>query len=147
MATGFDNQIVGVCRFSYLGAGGFEASKLDEAALMDLLYDQARMARRFAFFQKLCLPSLAAQTDQNFRLVVLIGISMPMRFRKRLKGLADQYPFLRICAIEPNGPLNATKRAFRRGTEDGADYITGFRIDDDDAVDGHDNDDESYDDY
>ena len=58
MATGFDNQIVGVCRFSYLGAGGFEASKLDDAALMDLLYDPARMARRFAFFEKLCLPSL-----------------------------------------------------------------------------------------
>jgi hypothetical protein len=134
MATGFDNQIVGVCRFSYLGAGGFEASKLDEAALMDLLYDPARMARRFAFFEKLCLPSLAAQTDQGFRLVVLIGTSMPMRFRKRLKGLAERYPFLRICAIEPNGPLNATRRAFRRGTEPGADYITGFRIDDDDAV-------------
>jgi len=134
MATNFDNQIVGVCRFSYLGSGGFEASKLDEQALADLLYDQARMTRRFAFFERLCLPSLAAQTDPDFRLVVLIGTSMPMRFRKRLKALADQFPFLRICALEPNGPLNATRRAFRRGTEEGADYITGFRIDDDDAV-------------
>jgi len=134
MGKTFDNQIVGVCRFSYLGSGGFEASKLDDAALADLLYDQARMNRRFAFFEKICLPSLAAQTDPDFRLVVLIGTSMPMRFRKRLKGLADQYPFLRICALDPHGPLNATKRAYRRGLEDGADYITGFRIDDDDAV-------------
>lgn len=134
MGKTVDNQIVGVCRFSYLGTGGFEASKLEEEALADLLYDQARMNRRFAFFEKLCLPSLAAQTDPDFRLVVLIGTSMPMRYRKRLKALADQYPFLRICALDPHGPLSATKRAYRRGLGDGADYLTGFRIDDDDAV-------------
>ncbi len=134
MGRGFDNQIVGVCRFSYLGSGGFEASKLGPEDLERMLYDQARMNRRFAFFEKLCLPSLAAQTDPDFRLVVLIGTSMPMRYRKRLKGLAEQYPFLQICALEPHGPLNATKRAYRRGLRDGADFITGFRIDDDDAV-------------
>lgn len=134
MVTGFRNQIVGVCRFSYLGLGGFEASKLDQQQLEEMLYEQARMNRRFAFFEKICLPSLAAQTDMDFRLVLLIGTSMPMRFRKRLKALAEAFPFLRICALEPNGPLNATKRAYRRGTDDDADFITGFRIDDDDAV-------------
>ena len=135
MATSFNNEIVGVCRFSYLGQGGFEtAKKKDEEALAAILYDQQRMNRRFAFFEKLCLPSLAAQTDPDFRLVVLIGTSMPMRFRTRLKGLADQYPFMQICALEPHGPLNATKRAYRRGLGNGADFITGFRIDDDDAV-------------
>jgi hypothetical protein len=128
------NQIVGVCRFSYLGEGGFEASKLDQDRLADMLYEQSRMNRRFAFFEKLCLPSLAAQTDGDFRLVVLIGSSMPMRFRKRLKSLAEQYGFLQICALEPLGPLNATRRAYRCGLDDGADFVTGFRIDDDDAV-------------
>ena len=134
MATSFNNQIVGLCRFSYLGVGGFEASKKGMEKVTAMLYDQKRMNRRFAFFEKLCLPSLAAQTDKDFNLVVLIGTSMPIRFRKRLKGLAGRYPFLQICALEPNGPLNATRRAYRRGLKDGADYITGFRIDDDDAV-------------
>lgn len=134
MAGSFENQIVGVCRFSYLGSGGFEASKLERDQLAEMLYEQSRMNRRFALFETICLPSLAAQTDMDFRLVVLIGTSMPMRFRKRLKALAERYPFLQICALEPNGPLNATKRAYRRGTNDTADFITGFRIDDDDAV-------------
>lgn len=134
MVGKIENQIVGVCRFSYLGLGGFEASKLDRDQLAEMLYDPARMRRRFALFETICLPSLAAQTDMDFRLVVLIGTSMPMRFRKRLKGLAERYPFLQVCALEPNGPLNATKRAYRRGTNDNADFITGFRIDDDDAV-------------
>lgn len=134
MVNSFNNQIVGVCRFSYLGEGGFEASKQGLEKLEETLYDQQRMNRRFAFFERLCLPSLAAQTDQDFRLVVLIGTSMPMRFRTRLKGLAAQYPFIQICALEPHGPLNSTKRAYRRGLLDGADFMTGFRIDDDDAV-------------
>jgi len=134
MADSLENQIVGLCRLSYVGSGGFEASKLDRDQLEDMLYDQARMTRRFALFETICLPSLAAQTDKDFRLVVLIGTSMPMRFRKRLKRLAERYPFLRICALEPNGPLNATRRAYRRCTDDSADFITGFRIDDDDAV-------------
>ncbi len=135
MARDFKNQIVGLCRFSYLGEGGFEASKKkNEEALAELLYDQTRMMRRFAFFERVCLPSLAAQTDPDFTLVVLVGTSMPLRFRKRLKGLAELHPFLRICALEPHGPLNATKRAYRRGVDPDASFMTGFRIDDDDAV-------------
>ncbi len=134
MAKSINNQIVGLCRFSYLGEGGFEASKQGMEKVTAMLYDQQRMNRRFAFFEKLCLPSLAAQTDQDFKLVVLVGTSMPMRFRSRLRGLAETYTFLHICALEPHGPLNSTKRAYRRGLDDSADFMTGFRIDDDDAV-------------
>ncbi len=135
MAKEFNNQIVGVCRFSYLGDGGFEVSKKKtEEKLAAVLYDQQRMNRRFAFFEQICLPSLAAQTDQDFRLVVLIGTSMPIRFRRRLKDLADTYKFMQVTALEPMGPLNVTKRAYRRGLPDGATHLTGFRIDDDDAV-------------
>ncbi len=136
MVKSFRNEIVGVCRFSYLGDGGFEVSKKQkkEEKLAEVLYDQQRMNRRFAFFEKICVPSLAAQTDQNFRLVVLVGTSMPLRFRRRLKTLAEDHPFLQIVALEPYGPLSATKRAYRRGLPDGADFMTGYRIDDDDAV-------------
>ena len=59
---------------------------------------------------------------------------MPFRWRKRLKGLMEQYPFLEVCTLEAAGPLNSTRRAFRRAWNGTATYITGFRIDDDDAV-------------
>ena len=39
------------------------------------------------YFEMICLPSLAAQTDPDFTLVVLIGDAMPIRWRKRLKAL------------------------------------------------------------
>jgi hypothetical protein len=134
MPTRKDNQIVGVCRFSYLGDGGFQAQTQDAEQAARVLYDTARMQRRFAYFENICLPSLAAQTDQDFVLVVLTGDTMPLRWRKRLKGLMAQYPFLELCTLAAAGPLNSTRRAFRRGWNGTATYITGFRIDDDDAV-------------
>ncbi|GAA5073945.1 putative rhamnosyl transferase [Roseibacterium beibuensis] len=131
---GAENQIVGVCRFSYLGEGGFQAQKGGFEKAQEELYAIPRMRRRFAYFENICLPSLAAQTDQNFRLVALIGDTMPYRWRKRLKGLMGVYPFLEVCTLEAAGPLNSTRRAFRRGVDGEPDFITGFRIDDDDAV-------------
>lgn len=134
MAKGRKNQIVGVCRFSYAGEGGFSASGRSRVSLEDMLYDPRRMRQRFAFFEKICLPSLAAQTDSDFTLVALVGDTMPFRWRRRLKDLAAGFPFLQVCTLEPAGPLNSTRRAFRRGTDPDAEFVTGFRIDDDDAV-------------
>ena len=132
--TGTGNQIVGVCRFSYLGKSGFRtlAEAPDRASA--ILYDPARMRHRFACFEHICLPALAAQTDPDFRLVALIADTMPVRWRKRLKALRDPFPFLEVCTLEAAGPLNATRRAFRRGWDGTSPFLTGFRIDDDDAV-------------
>jgi hypothetical protein len=134
MTQEIKNQLIGVCRFSYLGDGGFIASGRKQDELEAHLYGAERMLRRFAFFEAMCLPSLAAQTDQNFTLVALIGDTMPYRWRRKLKNLMDVYPFLQICTLEAAGPLNSTRRAFRRATDNDADFVTGFRIDDDDAV-------------
>jgi hypothetical protein len=134
MAPREDNQIIGVCRFSYLGDGGFQTQKHDTDVAAEILYAVPRMLRRFAYFENICLPSLAAQTDPDFRLVALIGDTMPFRWRKRLKGLMEEYPFLEVCTLEAAGPLNSTRRAYRRAWNGTSPYITGFRIDDDDAV-------------
>lgn len=129
------NKIIGVCRFSYLGDAGFRTLKGGAEEAAQVLYAPGRMQRRFAYFENICLPSLAVQTDPDFTLVALIADTMPFHFRKRLKRLAAKYPFLRIATLEAAGPLNSTRRAFRRGLdEEEADFITGFRLDDDDAV-------------
>jgi hypothetical protein len=128
------NQIVGVMRFSYPAKEGFAVSGLDEAALEAHLYDPPRMRRRFDYLETIAIPSLAAQTDMEFRLVILAGATMPMRFRKRLRALEEAHPWVRCVFLERMGALGAAKRAFRRGVEQGATHVTGFRIDDDDAL-------------
>lgn len=134
------NAIVGVMRFSYPAEEGFAVSRLPEAELEALLYDPARLRTRFAYLERIALPSLAAQADDRFVAVILAGRTMPHRFRARLRALEGAHPFLRVLFMERTGALAAAKRAFRRGVEahadrfGAADHLTGFRIDDDDAV-------------
>jgi len=128
------NQVIGVCRFSYLGKSGFRASSLEDGALAEMLNAPERLQRRFALFENLCLPSLAAQTDGDFKLMVLVSQALPPKARDRLDRLADRYTFMQLCALPPLGPLQATRTAFQNGVKGNARYITGFRIDDDDAV-------------
>ena len=132
----FRNQIVGVLRFSYPAKEGFAVGNLDPDALEAHLYEPGRLDRRFAYLETIALPSLAAQTDGDFRLVILGGTTLPMRFRTRLRALEEAHPFVKVCFLERMGALAAAKRAFRRGLEDVAEasHVTGFRIDDDDAV-------------
>ena len=63
MAKDLSNQIVGVCRFSYAGEGGFGSATMEQWALEAMLYDPARMKQRFVLFEQICLPSLAVQTE------------------------------------------------------------------------------------
>lgn len=129
-----DNQIIGVCRFSFMATTGFRAAKGGPEAQAELLFDPERLRRRFAYFTELCLPSLAAQTDPDFVLVVLVSDLLPENAMQDLQALRNAYPFLRICVSEPMGPLQSSRRAFRRGLRQDTGFVTGFRIDDDDAV-------------
>ncbi len=104
---------------------------MEQWALEAMLHDPARMKQRFVLFEQICLPSLAAQTDQDFKLIALIVDTMPYRWWRRLKDLMAPYPFLQVCTLEAAGPLNSTRRAFLRGWDRHSKFITGFRIDDD----------------
>lgn len=128
------NQIIGACRFSFPSLGGFAGRRLDPEDLENQLFAPARIEARFRYFETLTLPSLAAQSDPGFRLVVLIGRGLQMRYKTRLRELADQYPFVVISQQDPSGPLVSTRRAFRKGLREDSGFVTGFRIDDDDAV-------------
>lgn len=128
------NQIIGVMRFSYPAKEGFSASKMEEPALLAHLYAPERLARRFAMLETLALPSLAAQSDMDFTLVIQCGETMPEIYKARLAGLAEQYGFLQPVYLPRLGGFGAAKRSFRRVAAKSATHVTGFRLDDDDAV-------------
>lgn len=130
----FNNQIIGLMRFSYPAKEGFSVSQMEETDLEAHLYDPERLEKRFKYLETITLPSLAGQTDPDFVQVILGGTSMPFRFKKRLRALEEQYAFLKCVFLPRMGALGAAKRAFRRGIAEGATHVTGFRIDDDDAV-------------
>lgn len=130
----FRNQIIGVMRFSYPAKEGFSVSQMSPEDLEAHLYEPERLRTRFSYLETITLPSLASQSDMDFTLVILGGATMPQRFKTRLRGLEEVYPFVKTVFFPRMGALGAAKRAFRRGITEGSTHVTGFRVDDDDAL-------------
>tara|TARA_R110002124_G_scaffold117805_5_gene274898 strand:- start:514 stop:1326 length:813 start_codon:yes stop_codon:yes gene_type:complete len=128
-------QIKGLIRFSYLSENGFAKSEQGMTEMREMLYDPARLDRRFALFERLALHSLALQDDQDFKVAVLIGDSFPDAARARLEGLLADFAPAKIVALPPLKHIHAVKQAYN-ALEHEADitHIATFRQDDDDAM-------------
>lgn len=131
----FRNRIVGVVRFSFPALDAFRKTPTEAAAAKAMLYDPGRLDRRFALFESLMLPSMAAQTDQDFQLGFVIGDDFPAPYRARLEARLQRLPNAYIHAHEAAPNYRATHSAFKAADLSGASHLTSFRLDDDDAMD------------
>ncbi len=99
-------QVVLQTRFSYFGVSGWRSDASKQAAL---LFDEKRLAERFRIFGAVTIPSLKAQTDQDFHWQVLSSKNMPMKWRKRL---------LTACqSVLPAAKLDVTFRSPRSASK------------------------------
>lgn len=94
-------EVLVALRFSYFGTSGWKSDFSKDKAL---LFDQDRLIMRLGLLQSLPLPALAAQTDQNFHLMILSSYAMP---RWAQRSLAE------ICAETlPAGQYTIIPRKF-----------------------------------
>ncbi len=128
------NRIAVLIRFSYPAANGTRATQQGPEEARRLLYDPARMERRFTLFQALTLPSLLAQTDADFTTILLVGQDLPQPARARLKRLIAPLADARIVALPPLPHFRATRRAYDRALSPDLTHLTTVRLDDDDAM-------------
>lgn len=63
--------------------------------------DSKWLEERFVLFEKYCLPSIMAQTQQNFRWIILFDAETPQEYRKRIKELRQRCPQLTPVPVEP----------------------------------------------
>lgn len=131
----YRNQIVGLIRFSYPSLSGFKHGLKEGAASQAMLFEPARLERRFHLFRSLCLPSLLAQRDGDFTCIFLIGEAMPKSARQHLADLVAPLKDARIHAEPPRHHYPVQKAAFGTVPQTGFSHRTTFRLDDDDAVD------------
>ncbi len=128
-------QTKGLIRFSYLAKNGFVLSKQGLEEARSVLYDPARLDRRFRLFETLTLPSLAVQDDPDFALAVLIGSDFPDTARARLEDLLRDFKAAKIVAMPPRVHIKAVVDAYEAlPTRHSATHIATFRLDDDDAM-------------
>ena len=99
----------------------------------EFLYRPSRMERRFFLFEKICLPSLAHQSFQEFRHIVLASKTMPEKYQRRLAGLKRRFNFEIAYLEEEEDFTSASKRFVNEEFRDEELAIT-CRLDDDDAL-------------
>ncbi|WP_238368189.1 glycosyltransferase [Mesobacterium pallidum] len=127
--------VFGLCRFSYPAEGGFQVEHDDLGTRRAYLYDPARMEERFRLFEHLCLPGIAAQTDGDFTLGIVVDECLPEAYMARLLDVTEPVP---QCVVMPTPPWQNHREVMRdaltalRGGTDTA--CLQFRHDDDDAV-------------
>ncbi|SIT79307.1 glycosyltransferase [Pontibaca methylaminivorans] len=128
-------RIVGLLRFSIL-APTYNTERFDSLeAVAAHLFSPERMALRFHLFERLCLPSLVAQSDPDFDAVVLTARAMPERFRSRLRAILEPYPNLHFRAVGEGRHYGLLRRGYESVPLEGAGHRVMFRLDDDDALD------------
>jgi hypothetical protein len=128
-------QIKGLMRFSYLSVNGFAGSLDDLNAMREVLYDPARLERRFRLFEHLAFHTMAQQEDTDFSCAVLIGEDFPGAWRLRLEDIVADCTPMRIVALPPMVHIQAVKAAFEALPDDpDATHIATFRQDDDDGM-------------
>lgn len=127
-------QVIGICRFSYPGLGGFQVEHDSIEDRIAYLYAPERMDERFRTFETLTLPPLRAQTDPDFTLLIVTGDSLPAIWRDRLRGLVADMPHAVIQAHPPGQHRQVMQAAINSVRRFDSEPCLQFRMDDDDAV-------------
>lgn len=134
-------QIVGICRFSFLGRGDWkiykgktpEEADAIAATQANVLFTPERMESRFSTFEHLTLASLKAQNDQDFRFIVLSSDLMPVKYKARLIELCKPLPQV-IVKFLPITPIKQAQNTIFKDLGILYRETLQFRLDDDDCV-------------
>ncbi|WP_134679322.1 glycosyltransferase [Paracoccus ravus] len=138
------DAIVGICRFSFLGKCDWVETRPKEggspeilAARAPMLYAETRLIRRFKAFETLCLPSIKAQTDPDFRFWILTSPEMPGPWLERLQDLCAEVPQIEIIVSDKRSPMEALAKKLSAAADEAGRPVIQFRVDDDDAFSRH----------
>ena len=135
---------VGMCRFSFVGRSdwrGYQKNRplyaSDEEFRIDKaneLYNPERMKKRFFTLERFLLPSLDAQTDKNFILLILTSDLMPEKYKAYLAEITKDRKYVKLIFSKENNVNSAFFPELNKIREEYGHRIPQFRIDDDDAL-------------
>lgn len=127
-------QILGICRFAYPGLGMFQVEHDSVEARQAHLWTPERMEARFRTLEHICLRTLALQTDQDFKLLILTGDQLPEPYRSRLLDLAKMVPSAKVVFHPAKQQQHALTETILPMVDPNGPPICYFRQDDDDGV-------------
>ncbi len=127
-------QVIGLCRFSWPGVGGFQVDHPSLQERIDYLYAPERLEERFRTFETITLPPLKAQTDPDFTFLIVIGEALPKPWHDRLQDLVADMPQVVVQPRAPGRHRPVMQEAINSVRRFDSEPCLQFRMDDDDAV-------------
>lgn len=127
-------QVIGLCRFSWPGQGGFQVEHSSLQERVDYLYAPDRLEQRFRTFETITLPPLRAQSDPDFTFLIVIGEDLPKKWFDRLAALVSDMPQAVILPFGPGRHRPSMQAAINSVRRFDNEPCLQFRMDDDDAV-------------
>lgn len=127
-------QIIAITRFAYPGLGGFQVEHATVAERQAHLWAPARMEARLRALEHVCLATLAAQTDPDFRHLLITGDALPHPWRDRLERLAAALPQTELIFHPPQNQRHAMEAIVNARIDPDGPPVMQFRQDDDDGV-------------
>lgn len=128
-------QIYCHIRFSFYGVTDTRLKPDEQGLAHAILYDETRMARRFFLFENLTLPSLRAQLDRDFKVIIMTSSVMPEPFKERLRAITKNDPNVTIdFSTETHGEAAFLDHMIGSFGPQMRDISVHFRLDDDDAI-------------
>ena len=131
----FENQIVGITRFSIPSTDAFSISQSTLEECEAVLFAKDRIEKRLELFERFWVPSVANQTDTNFMALVLIGENLPTQYFDHLLGLIENIPHACLAKVKPDSHFRMINKVVSDLPRIGSTHRTTFRLDDDDMVD------------
>lgn len=128
-------KTIGVLRFSVLSPTFYTDELGSVEAVAAHIFSPDRLELRFHLFEKLCLPSLVSQTDQEFDMVILTAEALPAPWMERLEDLLAPHPNLHLLKAAPDNHYRLIQRAYATIPTGESTHLFQFRLDDDDALD------------
>lgn len=123
-----------MCRFSLLVTNGFQKPSHDFDERRRELYDPLRLTVRMAWFEHVFMPSIRAQSDTDFLLVIATGEDYPQPWRGQLERLVADVPQIELLFLPPGRLRVVSREVMQARVDQSADVVAQFRLDDDDAV-------------
>lgn len=130
------NQVFGYIRFSFFGRNDTRLSRqvTDEEKRFNMLYNPLRMEQRFYFFETITLPSIRAQTDKDFKILVVSSDVMPEPYKQRLKAVTADIPQIEVVFSSAEHITYELNPRVKDMTAGNTEKTVHFRLDDDDAI-------------
>lgn len=92
------------------------------------------LEHRFEIFERVCLPSMMAQTDADFRWMVLFSDRTPEQFRQRISAIQARFSAFVPCYLEDGAKLAPRfRQEVQRFLRPEDAHVITTRIDNDDA--------------